>query len=148
MNEESSSESEGPPEEMQVADSLAHLARILPHQEDEDTGIPNKEPQLYLCDDWIQPVEVLRKPKELSAKDKVRANVAKNCLIVTLMSLNLGYGSILERYQRERNSTPPELNSVTLMDEEVLTHINESAERSDQTSVAPSTAYYVGKTDD
>ena len=32
-------------------------------------------------------MEVVRKPKELSAKDKVRANVAKNCLIVTLMSL-------------------------------------------------------------
>ena len=72
VNEESSSESEGPPEEMQVADPLAHLSGILPHQEDEDTLIPNKEPQLYLCDNWIQPVEVVRKPRELSAKDKVR----------------------------------------------------------------------------
>ena len=39
------------------------------------------------------------------------------------MSLNVGYGSILERYQRECNSAPPELNSVALTDEEVLTHI-------------------------
>ena len=69
-------------------------------------------------------MEVVRKPKELTAKDKLRANVAKNCLIVTLMSLDLGYGSILERYQRECNSTPPELNSVTLTEEELLTHMN------------------------
>ena len=82
-------------------------------------------------------MEVVRKPKELSAKDKMKANVAKNCLIVTLMSLDIGYGSILERHQRECNSTPPELNSVTLTDEELLTHMNESAERSDQTPAAP-----------
>ena len=44
---------------------LAQLSSILPLQEDEDMLIPNKEPQLYLCDDWIQPVEVVRKPKEL-----------------------------------------------------------------------------------
>ena len=80
--------------------------------------IPRREPQLFLRDDWIQPMEVVRKPKELTAKDKMRANVAKNCLIFTLMSLDIGYGSILEHYQRECNSTPPELNSVTLTDEE------------------------------
>ena len=110
MNEESSTESDGPPEEMQVADPLAQLSSILPLQEDEDMLTPNKEPQLYLCDDWIQPVEVVRKPKELHAKDKVRANVAKNCLIVTLMSLNV---------------------------EEVLTHVNEFVERSDLILAAP-----------
>ena len=54
VSEENSSESEGPPEEMQVADPLAHLSHILPHQEDEDTLIPNKEPQIYMCDDWIR----------------------------------------------------------------------------------------------
>ena len=51
-------------------------------------------------------MEVVRKTKELTAKDKMRANVTKNCLIVTLMSLELGYGDTLERYQREGNSTP------------------------------------------
>ena len=46
----------------------------------------------------------MSKPRELTARDKVKANVAKNCLIVTLMSLELGYGSILERYQQESKS--------------------------------------------
>ena len=83
-------------------------------------------------------MELVRKPKELTAKDKMRANVAKNCLIVTLMSLDIGYGSILERHQRECNSTPPELNSVTLLtDEELLTYVNEAVESSDQRSAAP-----------
>ena len=82
-------------------------------------------------------MEVVRRPKELTAKDKMRANVAKNCLIVTLMSLDLGYGSILERYQRECNSAPPELNSVTLTDEELLAHMNESIETSDRSPAAP-----------
>ena len=26
---------------------------------------PSKEPQLYLCDDWILPVEVMKKPRSL-----------------------------------------------------------------------------------
>ena len=77
-------------------------------------------------------MEVVRKPKELTAKDKMRANVAKNCLIVTLMSLDLGYGAILVRYQREGNSAPPELNSVALTEKEVLTCVNDSIEGSNQ----------------
>ena len=71
---------------------------------------PTKEPQLYLWDDWIQAVEVMQKPKELQAKDKARARVAKNCLLVTLMSLNDGYGSLVEGYQSEGSFAPPELN--------------------------------------
>ena len=70
-------------------------------------------------------MEVVRKPKELTAKEKMRVNVAKNCLIVTLMSLDVGYGSILERYQRECNSA------------ELLTRMTEHVENSDQTSAAP-----------
>ena len=35
----------------------------------------------------------------VQAKEKARARVAKNCLFVTLMSLNAGYGSLVERYQ-------------------------------------------------
>ena len=80
-NEESSSESEEPPEKTQEADPLGQLSSILALQEDEDMLIPNKEPQLYLCDDRIQPVEVVCKPKKLHAKDKARAKVVKNCLI-------------------------------------------------------------------
>ena len=73
----------------------------------------------------------MSRPRELTAKEKVKANVAKNCLIVTLMSLEIGYGSILERYQQEGESiaqryeqlqldSRPTLNSVRLTDEEYL----------------------------
>ena len=68
VKDESSSESE-PSEAMQGADPVTQLSSILPLQEDEDTLLPNKEPQLYLCDDWIQLVEVVRKPKELTARE-------------------------------------------------------------------------------
>ena len=34
---------------------------ILMYQAD----VPSEEPQLYLCDDWIHPVEVLKKPGAL-----------------------------------------------------------------------------------
>ena len=46
-------------------------------------------------------MEVMQKPGELKPRDKVRARVAKNFLLVTLMSLNVGYGSLIEDYQRE-----------------------------------------------
>ena len=46
-------------------------------------------------------MKVMPKPGELRAQDKVRARVAKNCLLVTLMSLNVGYGSLVESYQKE-----------------------------------------------
>ena len=73
----------------------------------------------------------MSKPRELTAREKVKANVAKNCLIVTLMSLELGYGAILERYQQEsksiaerytqeRSESSPVLNSVLLTDEELV----------------------------
>ena len=95
----------------------------------------SKEPQLYLCDDWIQPMAAMSRPRELTAKEKAKANMAKNCLIVTLMSLELGYGSILERYQQEgesiaqryqqpRSESRPVLNSVLLSDEEFLARRN------------------------
>ena len=81
---------------------------------------PIKEPQLYLCDDWIQPVEVMPKPGELRPKDdKARAWVARNCLLVTLTSLNVGCRSLIESYESEGNSNHPKLNSVTLTDDDV-----------------------------
>ena len=116
---------------------LVQLSHLLPHDDEEDSLIPKGEPQLCLCDDWIRPMGVVRKPKELTAKDKIRANVAKNCLIVTLTSLDIGYGHILERYQKECKVTLPELNSVTLTDEELLTYMNEPVESSDHVSAAP-----------
>ena len=105
-------------------------ALVQDDEENDDVPLP-KEPQLYLCDDWIQPMAAMSKPRDLTAREKMRANVAKNCLIVTLMSLEVGYGSILERYQQEGESiaqryeqshsdSRPTLNSVHLTDEEYL----------------------------
>ena len=122
MNDESSSESE-PAEAKTGVDPVAQFASV-PHEE-EDVPL-NKEPQVYLWNDWIQPVEVVRKPKELTTRDEVRAYIAKNWLIVTLMSLNTGYGSILESYQREYTASPPKLSTTTLEDPEILMQTQDS----------------------
>ena len=66
-----------------------------------------------------------------------RARVAKNCLLVTLMSLNAGYGSLVESDQNEGSSDPLELNSVTLTDEEVCTYRDELDKRCDRISDIP-----------
>ena len=71
---------------------------------EEDVEYLEQEPQHYLCDDWIQPVKVARKPRVMTAKETKKANVAKSCLIVTLMSLELGFGSVIERYQSARDA--------------------------------------------
>ena len=97
---------EGTPVEDQSAEPLTGFSSIFSLQEYEDTLSPKKEPQLYICDDWIQPVKVMQKTGELQPRDKFRARVAKNCLLVTLMSLNAGYGSLIKSY-------PPALNSLT-----------------------------------
>ena len=87
---------------------------------------PKREPQLYLCDDWIRPVEVMQKPGELKPRDKVKARVAKNFLLVTLMSLNVGCESLIEDYQREGiDPDLPTLSSVTLTDEEAQIYSDE-----------------------
>ena len=81
---------------------------------------PSKEPQLYLCDDWILPAEVMKKPCSLQQpQDKLRARVAKNFLLATL-SLNVGYGSLIEDFQREPEDmrlNPPALDSISLTEE-------------------------------
>ena len=120
-------------EEVKESPQETIIDAIAPVISEEDNEVPTmpREPQLYLCDDWIQPMATMRKPRELTAREKVKANVAKNCLIVTLMSLELGYGSILERYQQEgesiaqryeqpRPESKPTLSSVRLTDEEFL----------------------------
>ena len=115
--------------------------------EELEGGIPVQEPQLYLCDDWIQPIMVARKPRVMTAKETMKANVAKNCLIVTLMSLDLGFGSVIERYQNARDAVVeryqqdrPE-NSVYLASE-MLTNEEMLARTADQPDdcVVPSLA--------
>ena len=71
---------------------------------EEDWQEPTREPQRYLCDDWIQPVQVTRMPRTMTARERKKANVAKNCLIVTMMSLELGFGSVIERYRSARDA--------------------------------------------
>ena len=121
---------EGQEEDLPQGMAINSTALVQDDEENDDVPL-SKEPQLYLCDDWIQPMVAMSKPRELTAKEKVKANVAKSCLIVTLMSLELGYGSILERYQQEgeslaqryeqpRSNSRPTLNSVRLTDEEFL----------------------------
>ena len=122
----SDEEQEEEPSQEMAINSIA----CFPDDEEDDESSPTREPQLYLCDDWIQPMAAMNRPKELTAREKVKANMAKNCLIVTLMSLELGYGSILERYHQEsksiveryqhvRSESSPVLNSVLLTDEEL-----------------------------
>ena len=65
VSEESASESEGSPEETPEIDPLAQLSHILPFEETEDALIPKREPQLYLCDDWIRPMEARVNPRSL-----------------------------------------------------------------------------------
>ena len=121
---------EDPPQEM----AINSTALVQDDEENDDVPL-SKEPQLYLCDDWIQPMAAMSKPRELTAKEKLKANMAKNCLIVTLMSLELGYGSILERYHQEgesivqryeqpRSESRPALIYVLLTDEEFLVRRN------------------------
>ena len=71
---------------------------------EEEEEYPIREPQRYLCDDWIQPVKVAWKPRAMTAKETKKARVVKNCLILTLMSLELGFGSVIERYQNARDA--------------------------------------------
>ena len=80
------------------------MAQLSLEEDLEADRVPDQVPQLYLCDDWIQPVMVARKAKAMTAKETMKANVAKNCLILTMMSLEIGFGSVIERYQRARDA--------------------------------------------
>ena len=130
-----SSESEAEEAQCQLTHSVT-LAQ-LSLEEDLEDGTLQREPQLYLCDDWIQPIMVARKPKAMTVKETKKANVAKNCLILTMMSLELGFGSVIERYQRARDAVVeryqqnrPE-NSAYLATE-ILTHDEMLARIADQ----------------
>ena len=63
----SEEEEEEPPQE------LAINAAVQVQDEEYDEVSLQSKPQLYLCDDWVQPMATMRKPKELTAKDKVKA---------------------------------------------------------------------------
>ena len=90
--QQDSESSENEAEEALCQQSVYAMMAQLVSEEDLGDRIPDPEPQRYLCDDWIQPIKVARKPRALTAKETMKANVAKNCLILTMMSLELGFG--------------------------------------------------------
>ena len=114
----------------------------------EEEDHPIREPQRYLCDDWIQPVKVAWKPRTMTAKETKKARVAKNCLILTLMSLELGFGSVIERYQNARyavveryqqggSENPTFLPSEVLTAEEMSARTIEQPDEAIAFSLAP-----------
>ena len=115
---------------------------------EEYLGVPVRETQRYLCDDWSQPVKVARKPRTMTAKETKKANVAMNCLILTLMSLELGFGSVIERYQSARDAvveryqqggpkSPTYLASELLTNDEMLARTTEQLDETIAFSLAP-----------
>ena len=97
----SDSQEEAPVEHLgQPTGPLIGFSSTLSPQEYEDAVDPKREPQLYLCDDWIRHVEVMQKLGELNPQDKAKARVAKNFVLVTLMSLK-GLDHSFEDCQRE-----------------------------------------------
>ena len=99
---DSDEEAPGQPDSPVVYHSqVGNLTQISEDDEWEDThGAASKEPQLYLCDGWVRRVEVIKRSCALQQlQDKLSARVAKNFLLVTLTSLNVGYGSLIEDYQ-------------------------------------------------
>ena len=123
------------------------MAKLV-SEDDLKDGSPDPEPQRYLCDDWIQPIKVAKKPRTLTARETMKANAARNCLILTLMSLELGYGTIIERYQQARDAVveryqhdrpenSPYLASEVLTDEEMLARVDERTPIVAATTLAP-----------
>ena len=128
-------------EEVQYQPTLHTVTAQLPLEDDWEEGIPDQKPKLYLCDDWIQPIMVARKPRAMTAKEIMKANVAKNCLILTMMSLELGFGSVIERYQRARDAVVERYQqggpeNSTYLASEVLTSEEMLARATDQLEIA------------
>ena len=116
-------------DELQVnAAARAHVT-ASPQEEVVEEDVSMTEPQLYLCDDWILPTKVMKRPRTMTPKEKRKAKNATNYLILTMMSLELGYSSIIERYRQardavvERYQQKPEntvyLDSVVLTEDEL-----------------------------
>ena len=141
------SESSEDEAEEALCQPLSHaMMAQLALEEDLEDGPSGQEPQRYLCDDWIQPIKVARKPRALTAKETMKANVAKNCLILTMMSLELGFGSVIERYQRARDAVVERyqqgenstyLASEILTDEEILARTADQPDDAVAITLAP-----------
>ena len=104
---------------------------------EEEQDHPIREPQRYLCDDWIQPVKVAWKPRTMTARETKKARVVKNCLILTLMSLETGFGSVIERYQNARDAVVERYqqggsDNHTFLPSELLTNEEMSARTIEQ----------------
>ena len=139
--QQDSASSESEAEEDQCQPIFHAMTAQLSLEDDLGEGIPDQKPKLYLCDDWIQPVMVARKPRVMTAKETMKANLAKNCLIITMMSLEVGFGSVIERYQSARDAVVernqrdgPENNSY--LASEMLTHDEMLARAADQPEIA------------
>ena len=146
--QQDSESSEGEAEEALCQPLSQAMMTQLALEEDLEDGLSGQEPQRYLCDGWIQPIKVARKPKTLTAKETKKANVAKNCLILTMMSLELGYGSVIEHYQRARDAVVERyqqdgsgnstyLASELLTDEEMLARTEDQPDEAVTISLAP-----------
>ena len=98
----------------------ANVQPLMVEEKAHDYGTPiswKGELELYLFDDWILPVRVMRKPALVHPQDKFWVGVAKNFLLVTLMSLTAGYEPVIQRYQESSDCMalqPPSFNSVVL----------------------------------
>ena len=60
---------------------VPHYVPAFPEEDMKDDGTPmswKEEPKLFLCDNWIMPVEVMKKPSPLwQPQDRLRARVAR-----------------------------------------------------------------------
>ena len=146
--QQDSESSESEAEEVLCQQSSHAMMAKLVSEDDLRDGSPDPEQQRYLCDDWIQPIKVAKKPRTLTARETMKANAAKNCLILTLMSLELGYGTVIERYQQARDAVVeryqhdrPEdilyLPSEVLTDEEMLARVDDHTPTVAATTLAP-----------
>ena len=146
--QQDSESSESEAEEALCQQSPHAMMAQLVSEEDLEDRSPDPEPQRYLCDDWIQPIKVAKKPRALTAKETMKANAAKNCLILTMMSLELGFGSVIERYQQARDAVVeryqhdgPEnstyLASEVLTDEEMLARADDQLDTVAAITLAP-----------
>ena len=81
---------------------------------------------LHLSDGWIYPVSVFKKPAPLvQSEEKWRVRRARNFLLVSLMSIDAGYGAVAQQYQRSfqsgtHPSEEPLLSACHLTLQEVL----------------------------
>ena len=71
--QQDSESSESEDEEVLSHRSPRAMMAQLTLEENLEDEVADQEPQLYLCDDWIQPIKVARKPRILTAKETMKA---------------------------------------------------------------------------